>query len=63
MAKNEFITSDGNSIIIQNDDRYEVSYSTKNAAIHVKSPDFEECKQLFDYAMTRAGMETEGGKP
>ena len=53
----KFVTSgDGCQIVIQSDERYEVSYTEKKGSIAVKSPDFEQAKQLLDYALDRTGL-------
>ena len=43
-------------VIIEADERFEVSYTDKKGSIAVKAPDFEQAKQLLDYALDRTGL-------
>ena len=53
----KLVTSeDGCQVIIQTDERFEVSYTEKKGSVSVKAPDFTQAKELLDYALDRTGL-------
>ena len=51
-----FTSGGGCQVVIQTDERFEVSYTEKKGSVSVKSPDFTQAKELLDYALDRTGL-------